>query len=172
MSKPVKEMMIAVLKKQYEGVDSACVVEMTGMDVQTTEALRLELREKQAEVHVVRNALARKAFEDGPLAPLGKSFEGPNALVTSADSIIDVAKALVGAAKKFKQLKLKSAILEGDESLFTVQELSKMRSRLEIIGEVAMLASSPGRAIAGSVSSPQSKIAGCLKAIADKEEAA
>ena len=168
MSKPVKEMMIAALKQDYEGVDSACVVEVTGMDVPTTESLRSKLRAKSARLRVVRNSLARRAFAGGPLGRLGEVLEGPNALVTTNDSIIDVAKMLVAAAKEFKQLKLKHAVFEGDPSLFTVEQLSSMRSRIEILGEVAMLIASPGRKVAGCIASPQSKIAGCLKAIAER----
>jgi hypothetical protein len=47
-----------------------------------------------------------------------------------------------------------------------------MKSRDEIVGEIAALIGGPGRSVAGAVASPQAKVAGCLKAIADKAEAA
>jgi ribosomal protein L10 len=90
-------------------------------------------------------------------------------LVTTNDSIIDVSKQLVAFAKEFKKLKLKGAILEGDPGLFSVAELSLMKTRLEVIGDVAGLIWGPGRRVAGAIASPQGKIAGCLQAIADKE---
>ena len=49
----------------------------------------------------------------------------------------------------------------------TVKALAKMKGMAELLGEIAMLASSPGRSIAGCLQSPQGKIVGCLKAIAD-----
>jgi ribosomal protein L10 len=88
--------------------------------------------------------------------------------VTSEDSIIDAAKSLVDLAKEFASLQLKHAVFEGDPMLLTVEQLSKMRTKSEILGEVAMLIASPGRAIAGCLRSPQAKIAGCLKAMIDK----
>jgi large subunit ribosomal protein L10 len=112
--------------------------------------------------------LARLAFGDGPLKALGLSLEGPCALVTTSASLIDTAKLLVDAAKKFEKLQLKHAILDGDPTLLTVVEVSKFKSKAELLGEVAMLISSPGRAVAGCLQSPQSKIAGCLKAIVEK----
>jgi len=168
MSKPIKALMTQQLKDRYQGLDSGCVVELTGLDVQTQEKLRRELREKSARLEVVRNSLARHALTGGPLAPLGDSMVGPCALVTSRGSLIEIAKYLVATAKEFTKLKLKNAVLDGDPSLLTVEAVSRMRTKNELLGEVALLVSSPGRAIAGCMRSPQSKIAGCLKTISEK----
>lgn len=168
MSKPVKAMITAELRERYAGVESACVVELAGMDVPAQERLRKTLRKKSASLQVVKNSLALQAFKGTSLAPLGAALEGPCALITSTESLIDVARLLVEAGKEFAKLKLKLAILDGDPNLVTVHELSKMRGRLEILGELAMLISSPGRAVAGCIRSPQAKIAGCLKTIAER----
>jgi len=168
MSKPIKGMVESGYRKRYEGVDSACVVGLMGLNVQEQERLRRLLRQKSARLQVLKNGLARRAFQDGPLEPLGKTLDGPCALVTSDDSLIDAAKTLVEAAREFTQLELKRAIVDGDPQLLTIEEVSRLKSRAELIGEIAMLVSSPGRAIAGCLRSPQSKIAGCLKAMVDK----
>lgn len=168
MSKPIKALLTQQLKDRYKGLDSACVVELTGLDVLTQEKLRKELRGKSARLEVVRNSLAKHAFAGGPLAPLGESLVGPCALVTSRSSLIEVAKYLVTAAKEFAKLKLKNAVLDGDPGLLTIEQVSKMRGKGEILGELSMLIGSPGRAIAGCMRSPQGKIAGCLKTISEK----
>jgi len=168
MSKFVKALVTEEIRSRYAEVTSACVVDLTGLDVQAQEKLRKSLRTKSATLEIVKNSLARRAFAGGALGPLGKALEGPCAVVTSRESLIEVARLLTDAAKEFKSLKLKQAILDGDPSLVTVEELSKMRGRRELLGEVAMLVGSPGRAIAGCLRSPQSKIAGCLKTLADK----
>lgn len=168
MSRPVKEMITADLRERYAEVDSACVVALSGLNVEAQESLRVSLAEKSARLEVVKNSLARKAFADTRLAPLGVSLQGPCALVTSKDSLIEAAKVLVAAAKETAELTLKQAILEGDPKLLTVVEVAGMKSRTELIGEVALLIRSPGRAVAGCLASPQAKIAGCLKAIVDK----
>jgi large subunit ribosomal protein L10 len=168
MSKAVKALMVDELRRRYAGVSSVCVVDLTGLNVQAQEKLRRTLRSKSARLEVVKNSVARWAFRDGPLGPLGKALEGPCALVTAADSPIDVAKLLVEAAKELPPLKLKQAVLEGDPALLTVETMSMLRSKREILGEVLMLVSSPGRALAGCLRSPQAKIAGCLKTLAEK----
>lgn len=168
MSKAVKEMVAEEYRKRYDGVESMCVVGLAGLAVSEQEALRASLLQRSARMQVVKNSLARRAFRNGPLEPLGEVLSGPCALVTSDDSVIGAAKALVEACKEFKTLELKQAILEGDPELLTVEQISKFKTRVELIGEIAMLVSSPGRAIAGCLGSPQAKIAGCLKAIVEK----
>ena len=168
MSKLVKELMRADLKKRFDGIENACVVDLAGMTVKLTEKLRVSLSEKSARMQVVKNGLARRAFEGGPLERLGSSLAGPCALVTTTEGIIDVAKTLVEAAKEFPELTLKQAIFDGDDDLITVEDLSKMKTRTELLGDVAMMTASPGRSVAGCIQSPQAKIAGCAKALADK----
>lgn len=171
MSKPVKQMVMDELRGRYADIASACVVELSGLSVQSQQALRQALRAKGARLEVVKNSLARKAFAETKLAPLGAALSGPCALVVSSESVIDTARTLVACAKEFERLKLKQAIFEGDPSLVTVEELSKMKGRAEVLGDLAWLVMSPARAVAGCLASPQSKIAGCLKAMAEKAAA-
>lgn len=168
MSKPVKDLVTREIKERYQDQNSAFVVDLTGLSVLQQEKIRLLLGERKAKLQVVKNSLARRALEGSPLEPLGKSLEGPCALVVSSESLVEAAKALVAAAKEFANLKLKKAIYEGDPDLLTVEQLAKMKTKRDLLGEIAMLVASPGRAIAGCLSSPQARIAGCLKAMADK----
>lgn len=171
MSKPLKNLITDELKKRYDGVNDACVVGLSGLNVEDTQKLRRDLDGKTMQVHVVRNSLARRAFAGGPLESLSKRMQGPCALVTGGDSVIEVAKTLVHWAKTLKSIELKSASFDGDAD-FTIEQVAQMKSRVEMIGEIAMLISSPGRSLAGCIGSPAGKIAGCLKTLADREEAA
>lgn len=172
MSKVLKEMVTDHLKLRYDGVDSACVVDVTRMDVAAVVQFRRALRDQGARVEVVKNSLARRAFRGGPLAPLGESLEGSCALVTGGSSVIEVAKALVTLKGKFEKLELKKAVLHGDAGLLTVEQLSKMKGRIELLNELAGLIAATGRRLAGAIRSPGAKIAGCLKARAEGGETA
>lgn len=168
MSKLIKGMLTEELREDYAGVSSACVIEVSGLNVKQQEKLRKDLRGKSARVQVIKNSLARRAFEGGPLAPLGKALVGPCALVTGQQSVVDIARLLMEAAREFKKLKLKQAIFEGDPSLLTVEQLSKLKGKRELLGEVAMLISSPGRSLAGCLRGSGGRLAGCIKTLADK----
>ena len=169
MSKALKEMVTETLRSRYDGVEEACVVDITALTVEETQAVRGKLREKSITCQVIKNSLARRAFADGPLDTLGQSLEGPCALLTGGDSIVEVAKTVAGMLKEYPKIVLKNGLLLGDSETTPVADMAKMKSRLEILGDLAGLVSSPGRALAGALSSPQGKIAGCLKAIAEKE---
>lgn len=168
MSKAVKAMVTEELKSRYQGVESACVVDLTGLDVKQQDQLRRNLREKSATMQVVKNSMVKRAFVGGPLGPLVDALEGPSAIITSTDSLIDVAKMLVDATKQFENLSLKQALVDGEPELLTVEMLAKMKSRLELLGDIAGLVTAPARTIAGCLTAPQSRIAGCLKTLADK----
>ena len=168
MSKLVKDLISNELRKQFEGVENACVVDISGMSVLEQEALRATLREKSARLRVIKNSLARRAWKDTVLEPLGLSLTGPSALVTTSESLIEAARVLVATAKEYEALSLKEAMIEGDPTLTSVAALAKLKGRRELLGELAALVTSPGRSIAGCLSGPQSRIAGCLKAIVEK----
>jgi len=168
MSKTVKALMTRELKDRFAGVTTACVVDLTGLNVQAQEKLRRTLRKKSARLEVVKNSLARHAFAGGPLEALGNELSGPCAVITTGDTPVEVAKLLIEAAKEFTALKLKHAVYDGDRAVISIATLSKMRSRTDLLGEIANLIGSPGRRLAACLRSPQSKIAGCLKALIEK----
>ena len=96
MSKPVKDMITREYQASYAELESACLISVIGMDAISTNRLRGELRQKHIRLQVLKNNLARRAFADAPLSPLSNAMDGPCALVTGGESLIDVAKTLVG----------------------------------------------------------------------------
>lgn len=170
MSKPVKDLITREYQRRYGALSSACVVSVIGLDAISTNKLRGELRAKRISMQVVKNSLARRAFADGPLASLAGALDGPCALVVGGESVIDVAKTLVELKKKYPGIELKKGILEGDPELMDIERLARMKSRGDLLAEVAMLIASPGRRLAGCFAGPAGRLAGCFKAIADRQE--
>jgi len=172
MSKPVKDLITKEYHRLYADVRNACVVSVVGLDAISTNRLRGELHKKDISLRVIKNSLARRAFVDTDLETLGNALDGPCALVTGGDSVIDVAKILVDTQKSYPQIELKMGMLDGDPDLIDVARLAKMKNKEQLLAELADLMFSPGRRLAGCLSSPGGRIAGCLKAMADKAEAA
>ncbi|MCH8150158.1 MAG: 50S ribosomal protein L10, partial [Planctomycetes bacterium] len=135
MSKPVKDLITNELRKRFEGVEEACVVDISGMSVLEQESLRAALREKSAKLRVIKNSMARRAWKDTVLEPLGLSLTGPCAMVTTSESLIEAAKTLVAAAKEYESLSLKEAMIEGDPNLVLVAALAKMKGRRELLAD-------------------------------------
>ncbi len=170
MSKSVKELMSEDLRRRCDGVDSACVIDFSGLDAVSTNHMRGALKKRKMHMHVVKNSLARRAFAGGPLEPLANSLSGPSAMVYGDPDIMDIAKELARWAKEHEAIELKHGIMDGDPDLYSVEALSKMKGRTELIGEIGMLISSPGRALAGQLRAPVARIAGCLMARIEKSD--
>lgn len=171
MSKPVKDLITNEYKELFGGADGACIVSVIGLDAISTNKLRGDLRNKKIQLKVVKNSLARRAFASTGLASLAPAFSGPCALVTGGESVIDLAKTLVELKKAYPAIELKQGVLGGETDLIDVERLATMKSRVELLGDVAMLIASPGRKLAGAIASPAGKIAGCIKVLAEKKDA-
>ncbi len=172
MSKPVKEMIIDDYRKRFEGLDGALVVDIRGMTANDNNSLRKNLMQKQIRVTVIKNTLAKKAFDGTSLAPLDAVLEGPSALAYGAETVVDVARELVEWAKKVKQLTLKGAVLDGQffEGEEGVKRLSQFPTREEAQARVVQLVLSPAGNLVRAATSPGSNILGIVKEIQERLE--
>ena len=172
MSKPVKEMIVAEYNRRFEDIDSAVVVEIRGMDANDNNNLRGQLAKRDIRVTIVKNTLAAKAFSGGPLEGLAPALSGPSAVVTGADSVVDVARELVRCAKAFDALELKAAILDGEffEGAKGVKRLSDFPTKEEAQAKVVALALAPFKNVVGAAKAPGSRILGVVKEIQERLE--
>jgi large subunit ribosomal protein L10 len=173
MSKKVKGLMQKELKSQFEGINECVVVSVRGIGGIQNNELRRDLLSKQIRINVVKNSLARRAFADLGMENIKDCLLGPSAIAYGGDSIVDVVKTLVDWGKKLELCQIKGAYLDG-QSLNAEQakSLAKLPNRAQLQGIVVMLAKSPGARVASAMGSPASRIAGCIKAIIEKQEAA
>ena len=172
MSKPMKEMMIEDYKRRLDGVENALVISVRGIEANDNNRMRTTLAKKDIHITVVRNSLARFAFEGTSLAGLDPVMQGPSALAYGAESVVDVAREIMEWAKQLENLELKGAILEGElyEGAAGVERLSRMPTREEAIAQDVTLILSPGRNLVGSVLGPGAALMGIVKAIEEKLE--
>ncbi|NLX12702.1 MAG: 50S ribosomal protein L10 [Phycisphaerales bacterium] len=171
MSKPVKDLITEEYKASFAAKHNACVVSVIGMEGVAANKFRGDLKKHRLSMQVVKNSLARRAFADTPLSPLGAALRGPCALVVSEEdsSAIDLAKILVGFKKDYPKLELGIGILDGDADLIDVERLANMKGREELLADLAMMIASPARSLAGCLAGPGGRLAGCFKAMAEKE---
>ena len=69
MSKPVKNLIVDSYKKRFEGLTGGVLIDVRGIKSNETNELRAGLAKKQIKVTIVKNSLAKKAFEGGELPP-------------------------------------------------------------------------------------------------------
>jgi large subunit ribosomal protein L10 len=169
MSRAVKDLVEKQLKTRYTGQDSVMVVNVHGLTGIEANLVRGQLRKLKIEMHVVKNRAAKRVLTGTVLEPVSKYLTGPCAFVTGGANPVETAKTLVKLKETYPKFELKVGVVDGESSAIPIEDLSKRRSKNEIIGEVIMLATSPGRRIAGSLKTG-GRVAGCIKAIIDKLE--
>lgn len=174
MSKPVKELVRKELARRFEGLTSLAVVGFTGIDAITTHQIRGRLRDKNIKMTVVKNALARQAFDSIGLSVAKDLLDGPCAVAFGADqdqvSVIDVVRELVAIGKETPNLKVKAAILEGEAfGPDRVEALSKYPTRDEAICQVLTCTLSPGAKLTASILAPGIVLGGLIKAIQESK---
>lgn len=175
MSKFIKGLLQAEMENKVssEDIRDFVVLSLIGVKGVDNNLMRSELKKKGVDLLVVKNSLFKKALRQNGMEAAADLFTGSCTIAFGGDSIVDVAKEIVDWNKKIKILEIKGAFLEGSslDSQGAV-ELSKMPNRAQLQGEIVVLALSPGRKIASAIASPASNIAGCIKTITEKEEAA
>lgn len=173
MSRPTKEMLMRDYTERIgEDPVEALVVSIRGVDAQTNNRMRNELRTQGIRITVVRNGLAKIALKDTPLAGLSPVLDGPSALVYGEQSVVNVARELMKWAKDVANLELKGAILDGMlfEGAAGVERLSKFPTREEAIAKNVTLVLSPGRKLMGAVKAPGANLLAVVKSIQEKLE--
>jgi large subunit ribosomal protein L10 len=173
MSRYIKNMLSKELEGKFASVKEFLVVDMTGVDGITNNQLRGKLGTKGIKLTMVRNAMMRQAVTSLGMAAASGLFDtGCCTVAYGADSVVDLAKELKATAGK-TVIKFKGAYLDGAAlDAKAAANLVNMKSRVELQGDIVMLANSPARRLAGAIASPAGRIAGCIKTIAEKAEAA
>jgi len=140
MSKYVKELVTRDIQRRLEGVEDAVTVNCTGMDANTTNDLRGELGEKDIQMLIVKNSLARRATQGSNLAPAFEGSRGQVAVLWGATDFVSLVKEVVRFDKdteKFEQFVATGGVMDGEKlDEAGVKAVSKWPSREE---QVAML---------------------------------
>ena len=110
-----KEAQVALLSKELGGAGHIVLLDFKGLDVPQTTELRRQVRSADGRYRVVKNRLARRAVEGTPYEVLSRHFRGTVAVAYGSTDAVALAKTLVGFTKTTPLLKIKAAVVEGEE---------------------------------------------------------
>ncbi len=169
MSKVVKELVRQELVKRFDGMTSMAIVGFTGVDAVATSEIRKRLVSKGIRLTVIKNAIAKQAFETIGLEVAVKLLDGPCAIATGDDSVVEIIRELLEIGRETPELTVKAAVLEGDAfGPERIKELSAYPTRDEAIGRLVGCVTWPGARLGGCLVGPGRKIAALVKAIEEK----
>lgn len=147
---------VTALAERLRDVPAVYLADFTGLNVQRMTELRRRLREAQAELMVVKNTLARRAFQGLDFPELGDLLTGPTALILSVRDPVAPARVIREFAEaNEKRPAVRAGVVEG--RLLTGEEvkvLALLPPKEQIFG-----------AIAGSLTAGVGGIAGALGAL-------
>ncbi len=149
------------------------LVDILGLNAQTTSDLRRACHKEDVKLQVVKNTMLKQAMDnsDKDFGELVDVLVGNSALMLS-DTGNKPARIIKKYRKKSKKPQLKGAWIEegvylGDDQL---DNLVSIKSKEELLGEIIGLLQSPVKNVLSALQSGGGKIAGILKTLSEKSE--
>ena len=176
MTRAEKTTAISELKEKFSNHSFFYLTDSSTLTVEQINKLRGLCFEKGVELKVVKNTLAKKALEDAPeekgYAALFDALKGPTAIMFAPEAANVPAKIIKEFRESFDKPTLKAAYIDtsvylGDEY---VKELSELKSKEDLLGEIVTLLQSPAKNLVSALQSGGSTIMGLLKALEERSE--
>jgi len=138
MSKAVNAALIDGLVRELDGADSCVVIGTSAMTVEEVSSLRSKLRAQDFKMRVVKNSLAKVAFDKVGLTGLEAVLSGPSAVVHGGEGALAISKMVVEEKKTAKdKLLIHGGFNEGDVvDSQGIDALSKVPGRKELLAMV------------------------------------
>ncbi len=177
MTREEKNQVVEDLKVKFSDANYFYITDSSELTVEQVNNLRSLLFEKGIRLQVVKNTLAKKAMESlsdtKDFSGLYECLKGPTSFIFT-----EVGNVPAKVIKQFREshdkplLKgayIDSSVYIGDDQL---SSLASLKSKEELIAEIISLLQSPAKNVVGALQSGGSTIAGLVKALQDRAEAA
>ena len=174
MSKMVKDLIVKDFQRRLEGVSDALLVDVIGVDANSSVELRRVLREKNIHVLVLRNSLARRAVEGTTLEPALEGAKGTLAFCWGSEDFVSLAKEITSIADggQYKGFEARGGVLDGEQlSVEKVKEISKWPNREEQLSLLLGQILGPGAELSAALLGPGSTLASQIKEKSEGEDA-
>jgi large subunit ribosomal protein L10 len=146
------------------------LTQYVGMTMKDIDGLRVKVRDNGGEFHIIKNTLAKLAFEQAGLTVPEGQFEGSTAIVFAYTDAPAIAKTVMDFAKTSEFLKVKGGFLEkqaltpaGVKALAELPPLPVVRAQL--LGTLL----APASKLVRTLAEPGRMIAAVIKAHAEPE---
>ena len=137
MDKNEKAQFIADMKGRLKKAQATFLVDYQGLDVDSMNKIRGELRKAGAELRVVKNRLLKLASRDTDTESIQDQFIGPCALAITYGDVVGPAKVLVDLSKDIKNLDLKTGQISGKPmNVDALKKLASLPGREQLLAQV------------------------------------
>lgn len=177
MTKEQKIELVKELTETFQAYPNFYITDAGGMTVEKINELRGLCHKSDVKLRMVKNTLIRKALDnlEGDYSEVYDILKEPSSIFfATAENPSVPAKVLKEFRKGNEKPVLKAAVIEtsvfkGDDQ---IKSLSELKSKDELVGEVVGLLQSPAKTVISALKSGGGTIAGLLKTLSEREEAA
>jgi large subunit ribosomal protein L10 len=174
MNRAQKQQVVEGLTAQFNETNVFYLADASGMTVAEVNDLRRKCFAQGIQLKVAKNTLIEKAFDASEVdyEEMKQLLKGPTAIffTETANLPAKVIKDFRGDKEKplLKGAYVDQSVFVGDERL---EELARLKSKEELIGEVILLLQSPIKNVVSALTSGGQTIAGLVKTLEEKAEA-
>ena len=168
-----KQQVVAEVSEVAANAYSAVAAEYHGIGVAKLTKLREQAREKNVVLKVVKNTLAKRAFEGTKFESMSEHMTGPLLLAFSMEDLGSAARVVFDFSKDNKALETKlvsvGGAVYGPEDL---ERVSKLPTRDEAISILMATMNAPATKLVQTMNAVPGKFVRTVAAIKDAKEAA
>ena len=149
---------------------SAVVADYRGLTVNQMTDLRAQARKSGVYLRVIRNTLARRAFENTEFACLSDLLVGPLFVALSIEAPSDAARLLKGFTKSMDKLEIKALSIGG--KVYGSEQLDYVASlptRDEALAKLMYVMKAPVEKFVRTLAEPHAKLVRTVAAIKDQK---
>ena len=172
LSKSEKEQIVKEVKEVALDTSSLVISDARGLKVSELSEIRSQAIQSGIHIQVIKNSLAKLAFEGTDFGCSDEVLFGPSLFAFSFEEPGAAAKLLKTYAKNFDELEIKALVVEGqllDGSQIDI--LAKLPSKEEAYSLIANVLQAPVGKFATLLNEVPSKLARVLSAVHDNKQA-
>ena len=173
ISKQRKEEVLAQYNDWVKRSEAVILVEYTGANMKSLDALRAKIREAGGEFHVVKNTLVRRVFADNGMDVPGDMLVKSTAVSFAFTDPASTAKALTDATKGSEFVKVKGGFMGGKSlNAAQVKALSDLPPLPVMRATLLGVLQAPAGKLVRTLAEPARGLAAVIKAHAESAQAA
>lgn len=172
MPSAIKEKMVTELTAELKESAHVVVTEYQGLSTEELNELRAELQPMGAKYKVVKNKLARIAFQNVGWKNLDDFMKGPTGIAFQGQDGSALARVLFKFSEKHTNLKIKAGHLFGGVANGQdVKSIATLPSKEVLLATLLARMQSPLQSLVGVLNEPLRSLHAALTAVAKKKEA-
>jgi len=168
-----KKAVVAEVSEVAASAHSAIAAEYIGLTVEEMTALRVKAREENVYLRVVKNTLAKRAFEGTDFECMSEAMVGPLVLAFSQEDPGAAARVISDFAKENDKLVVKLVSINGKLlEAGDIKRLASMPTKDQAISMLMSVMNAPVEKLARTLNEVPGKLVRVVAAVRDQKDAA